>query len=590
MTAAPRAHRPPGRPLGRLPLIAAIVLTILPAAASGVSAMPYRPAATAPVSADATTWLEGIDVSHWQGTIDWGKVAGAGKTFAILKATDGLANADGSLYVDPTYATNHAQAKAAGLWTGAYHFARPSKEAGDAIREADHFAARINLGSGDLIPALDLEVSGNLSVAALQSWVSTFLGEVTVKVGMRPMIYTSPSFWKTYMGDSRALADAGYKTLWIAHWGVSAPTVPAQNWGGRGWTFWQYTSDGTVPGIGGRVDLDRFNGLDLTPQAYSAFKLTAALPGGFVKQGSGSTANVTINRINFDADVALDVSGLPAGSTASFGASPTAGTATTLTVTTPPDPAATPVGTYPLTISGTGGDITRTTTLNLVVADGIAPTVVAPTTWLPSGRTLGRSTVPVRVSWSASDPSGIASYGLQRSVNGGSWTTTLATTTATGADTSIPFGGNAVQRVRATDRKSNISAWLAGRIAKTAVFQQTSSAVTWSGPWSTSSSSGASGGSTRYATARNAKATFTVTGSGVAWVAAKGPTRGTASVYVDGTWVHSVNLHAATGQSRAIVFSQNWTAIGTHRITVVVQGTAGHPRVDVDAFVRLTVL
>jgi hypothetical protein len=76
----------------------------------------------------------------------------------------------------------------------------------------------------------------------------------------------------------------------------------------------------------------------------------------------------------------------------------------------------------------------------------------------------------------------------------------------------------------------------------------------------------------------------------VAWVAAKGPTRGTASVYVDGTWVRSVNLHAATGQSRAIVFSQNWTAIGTHRITVVVQGTAGHPRVDVDAFVRLTVL
>ena len=118
---------------------------------------------------------------------------------------------------------------------------------------------------------------------------------------------------------------------------------------------------------------------------------------------------------------------------------------------------------------------------------------------------------------------------------------------------------------------------MTGRLAKVAVFQQTSSAMTWLGNWGTSSWSGASAGSARFATARNAKATFTFTGSGVAWVAAKGPTRGSASVYVDGEWVRSVSLYASTSQSRAIVFSQNWTAIGTHTVTVVVAGDGGPP-------------
>ena len=250
----------------RRPAVAGLALLIVLASAPAASARPAAPIDAPSVSgvpADAVAGtLEGIDVSHWQGPITWSLVAGAGKKFAILKATDGQVTS-GVMYTDPTYATNHSQAKAAGLWTGAYHFARPGPEANDAKLEADHFAAVVNLGVGDLIPALDLEDSGGLSVAALQAWVTTFVGEVTLKVGVRPMIYTSPAFWKKYMGDSRALADAGYKTLWVAHWGVTSPAVPAANWGGRGWTFWQYTSDGSVPGIAGRVDLDRFNGTDL---------------------------------------------------------------------------------------------------------------------------------------------------------------------------------------------------------------------------------------------------------------------------------------------------------------------------------------
>ena len=77
-------------------------------------------------------------------------------------------------------------------------------------------------------------------------------------------IYTSPYFWKTYMGNSRAYADAGYKTLWIAHWKTQTPTVPAENWGGKGWTFWQWTNCWKVSGISGCVDGDRYNGTDFT--------------------------------------------------------------------------------------------------------------------------------------------------------------------------------------------------------------------------------------------------------------------------------------------------------------------------------------
>lgn len=564
-----------------------LVLGLTPGASASPSRAPFD--ATSAATADATTApLEGIDVSHWQGTINWTKVAAAGKKFAIIKATDGLVQSDGTLYTDPTYATNHSQAKAAGLWTGAYHYARPSTNTNDAVLEADHFVAVMKVGVGDLIPALDLEESGGMSVAGLQSWVTKFLGEVTAKIGIKPMIYTSPSFWKNNMGDSHALADAGYKTLWIAHWGVSSPTVPANNWGGHGWTFWQYTSDGTVSGITGRVDLDRFNGTDLATQAYSVFKLAASIPTGPVKQGTSSAANVAIQRINFTSDVALQVSGLPAGTTGTFNENPSADGGSVLTMTTAADPAATPVGTYPLTITGTSSGITRTTNVNLVIADGIAPAVTAPTTSLVPGKTLG-STVPVRVRWTATDPSGISREWLQRSISGGAWTSVgLASATATTSNQSLAVGKFVRQRSRATDRLANTSSWAQGPSVRAAVYQQNSTSVTWSGSWHTVTTSSASGGSLRYATAAGASATFRFTGSSVAWVAARGTSRGSARVYIDGVYATILSLRASTSAYRSIVFARNWTTVGSHSIKIVVVGTAGHPRVDVDAFVRLS--
>jgi GH25 family lysozyme M1 (1,4-beta-N-acetylmuramidase) len=212
-----------------------------------------------PPSTNGPTLTEGIDVSHWQGTIDWSRVRASGKRFAYIKASESTS------FVDDRYAINRSRAKAAGVLVGAYHFARPDGSSGDAVAEADHFIRTAAPVKGELIPVLDLEVSGGLSDAALASWAKTFLDRVHARTGVRGAIYDSPSIWRNYAGDSNILAVNGYKVLWIAHWTTaSSPSLPADNWGNNGWTFWQYTSDGTVSGISGRVDLNRYKGTDFS--------------------------------------------------------------------------------------------------------------------------------------------------------------------------------------------------------------------------------------------------------------------------------------------------------------------------------------
>lgn len=203
--------------------------------------------------------LPGIDVSHWQEAIDWTQVAASGQRFAFAKATEGRT------YVDPRYAANKAGAATVGIAFGAYHFARPDDSANDAILEADHFVDVAQLVPGDLLPVLDIERTGGLSRAEVTTWILTWLGRVTERLGVRPMVYTSPNGWNQRTGDTTAVADAGYTVLWVAHWGVDSPTVPAQDWAGNGWTFWQYTDCGTVPGIAGCVDMDVYDGTDLGP-------------------------------------------------------------------------------------------------------------------------------------------------------------------------------------------------------------------------------------------------------------------------------------------------------------------------------------
>lgn len=207
-------------------------------------------AGASPTGAAPAGRLNGVDVSHWQNAIDWSQVAGARYRFAIMKATEG------QTYDDPMYDINRSQANAAGVWVGAYHFARPDTTPNDATIEADHFTSVARPARGDIVPVLDIEDAGGLPPAELISWIATWLERVEATVGVKPMIYTGPNFWRTSTGDSTKFADHGYRLLWVANWFVPRPDVPANNWGGSGWTFWQYDDCGSVPGIEGCVDLD----------------------------------------------------------------------------------------------------------------------------------------------------------------------------------------------------------------------------------------------------------------------------------------------------------------------------------------------
>ena len=223
---------------------AAAVLALLATAAC--DALP-----TGPGAADGP--LPGIDVSHWQGTVDWKAVAADGVEFAFIKATEG------GDYVDPRFAANWAGAQRAGVVRGAYHFYRPQT---DALAQAAHFLRTVQLAPGDLPPVLDVEVTDGRSAAQIAAGVRTWLQEVERATGRRPILYTRASFWTGQMGGGFG----GYP-LWVAHYGVSSPNIPAE-W--SGWTFWQHSDAGRVDGIGGNVDLNWFNGGRAEFQAFIA--------------------------------------------------------------------------------------------------------------------------------------------------------------------------------------------------------------------------------------------------------------------------------------------------------------------------------
>jgi lysozyme len=199
--------------------------------------------------------LLGIDVSHWQGKIIWRDAKRGGVRFAIAKATEA------QTFSDPQYARNQARADRHGVAFGAYHFARPDRSANDAVREADHFVRVAKLKPRHLVPVLDLETTGGLGPKALINWTRAWVQRVESRLGVKPMIYTSPYFWRDNLNNTRWFADNGYR-LWIAHWRTSSPMVPAANWGGRGYSVWQLSDCGGVAGIRGCVDVDLLRGPD----------------------------------------------------------------------------------------------------------------------------------------------------------------------------------------------------------------------------------------------------------------------------------------------------------------------------------------
>jgi hypothetical protein len=330
------------------------------------------------------------------------------------------------------------------------------------------------------------------------------------------------------------------------------------------------------------------------PTPAPNFALSASPTSRIVKQGVGTSYGVSISRTNFSSAVDLSVSGLPSGATGSFSSDPASGTSSTLSITTSKSGTITPVGTYSLTIKGVdvgGSGLTRSTSVTLVVTDGIPPDVAQPKYNLYYVSLLGSTSIPTRVYWAATDSSGVVSYQVQRQVNGEWWSVvSLPTPTTTAVYPSLTLGYTYRYKVVATDGAGNSTSWIYGNTVEPLLTQQSSSAVTYTGTWTTASSTDTSGGSLNYATAAGASASFTFNGSGVAWVSYLGPNRGSANVYVDGVLTKTVSLYSTTNQPMRIVYAYAWGANGTHTIEIVVAGTAGHPRVDLDALGHLLLL
>lgn len=185
----------------------------------------------------------GIDVSHFQGTVNWKEVAASGAVFAFVKATQGIT------YVDPQFAVNWPALKEAGLLRGAYHFYEP---ADDPASQAHHFLSTVTLEPGDLPPVLDVEINGGVSSQQLWNGVSAWLQAVQTATGRQPLVYTAPGFWSSNSPDLALTCHP----LWLADY-ASQPTLPH---GWSTWQFWQHSQTGTVAGVSGSVDLDLFNG------------------------------------------------------------------------------------------------------------------------------------------------------------------------------------------------------------------------------------------------------------------------------------------------------------------------------------------
>ncbi len=187
--------------------------------------------------------MRGIDVSHYQGDIDWEAVVAGGKQFAYIKATDGARD------VDPRFTVNWEHAKTAGLAFGPYHYWHAAVPAQEQFSSIQHALQGVGyLPHSDLPVALDLEDPSVNSSSSTRQNVGTLLEMLGKWSGYRPVIYGSPSWLETWLGDGY-----GGHPLWIAEYGVQAPRLPV---GWSRYAFWQYSSSETASGISGLVDGD----------------------------------------------------------------------------------------------------------------------------------------------------------------------------------------------------------------------------------------------------------------------------------------------------------------------------------------------
>ena len=191
--------------------------------------------------------IHGIDISHYQGDIDWDKLRGAmiedyPLRFVMIKATEGATR------LDDKFEDNFYQAREYGYIRGAYHF---WSNKSSARAQAYHFLNKVHLLDGDLPPVLDVEHKpADKSVEEFQQDILTWLHIVEDRYHVKPILYTYYKFKEQYL-STPVFEDYPY---WIAHYYVGKIEYKGK------WKFWQHTDVGKLPGIKGYVDFNIYNG------------------------------------------------------------------------------------------------------------------------------------------------------------------------------------------------------------------------------------------------------------------------------------------------------------------------------------------
>ena len=191
---------------------------------------------------------QGVDVSHYQGVVNWSVVAEE-IDFVFIKATEG------EKYVDPRFHANMGGAKQGSLQFAPYHFYLPNE---DPAAQAKHFIDQIKDYQFSLPPVLDIEVAPTQDEASFHQNIKTWLQLVADSSGCTPIIYSNKSFWQRYLKQHFS-----HYPLWISDYTTDPESIE-----NMAWLFWQYSQQGQVDGIGGPVDKSIFKGSveDLTGQ------------------------------------------------------------------------------------------------------------------------------------------------------------------------------------------------------------------------------------------------------------------------------------------------------------------------------------
>lgn len=246
----PATQRPATlRRVGTLLLLAALsACEPRPPTAAGPVSAPAAPApppaAAAPAPVSEAEVVEGVDLSNWQGgEVNFVQIKQAGKHFVFVKSSEG------ATVVDPDHARNVQQARAAGLAVGSYHFYESDDTPQAQFR---NFSAQLSLKPGDLPPVVDIERLSKGDTQALAPALQQFLGLLEQQYGVKPILYSGEHFANEYLS---VFADY---PLWLAEYNSNASPQLPKGW--TRWTFWQHSQDGSVAGVPGPVDLNRFNG------------------------------------------------------------------------------------------------------------------------------------------------------------------------------------------------------------------------------------------------------------------------------------------------------------------------------------------